>query len=197
MTSAAARRYARAVVGSGSPNAWRWPLLVTALIVLLAGALWYGKFRPRASAAEVEHTVGLSHPGSVVGCVPIKTNGSLWGCAVVYRAEAVCVAVAVSLTGQIDPGGPSQHHCSTPQLLHLLPRSIAAKAVAVDVTRTLGGGPGFTCARAGHGTVRWACARAVPTARCVLVKLQRWRPLKVSDGGTACKIPALRLAVGL
>jgi hypothetical protein len=185
-------------VETGSTNPWRWPLLVAAVIVLLAAALWYGKLRPRASAAEVQQTVGLNHPGAVVGCVPVKSNGSLWGCAVVYRAESECLAVAVSLTGKIDPGGPSQHHCSTPQLLHLLPHSIAAKAVAFDVTRAVGGrGAGFTCARMGHGTVRWACARSVPAQRCVLVKVVRWRPLKLTDGGPACgKVPQLRMAVG-
>jgi hypothetical protein len=175
----------------------RWPLVVSLVIVLLAGGLWYGKLRERADAATVQNHVAVHYPGSTVGCVEIKANASLWGCGVVYRAESICLAVAVSATGDVSPGKLSARRCVVPGLRRMLPAKVEAGAVAADVGRIKRGPGSFVCAQAPNSQSHWACARqSAGEHQCVVVRVVPWVPLRPDDGGGRCrKIPSLRAAV--
>ena len=175
----------------------RWPLAVSAVIVLLAGGLWYGKLRERADAATVQDHLALRYPGSTIGCSEIKANGSLWGCAVVYPAESICLAVSVSVSGHISQGNVSPRRCIEPALKAMLPAGPDAEAVAADVTRIVGGDTRFTCTKVPSSTAHWACARPTsgPT-ECVYTRVVPWVPITTDNGGDRCsKLPALRATV--
>jgi hypothetical protein len=175
----------------------RWPLAVSLVIVLVAGALWYVKLRERADAATVQDHIALKYPGSTIGCNELKANGSLWGCAVVYPAESICLAVGVSYSGHISPGTVNASRCVLPELRRMLPDGPDPDAVAADVTRIVGGDGQFTCAKEPNSTAHWACAR--PTAagtQCMVVRVAPWTPMRPNDGGDRCsKLPALRAKV--
>ncbi len=175
----------------------RWPVAISLVIVLLAGGLWYAKLRQRADAATVQDHIALRNPGSTIGCSELKSNGSLWACAVVYPAESVCVVVGVSVSGHVAAGNPNPTRCQLPALEGMLPTAVDAEAVAGDVTRIVGGDMRFTCAKVPGSSTHWACARATAGAtECVFIRLVRWTAIRPNDGGTRCsKLPALRATV--
>jgi hypothetical protein len=172
----------------------RWPLAVSLVIVLVAGAFWYVKLRERADAATVQDHVALKYPGSKIGCSELKANGSLWGCAVVYPAESICLAVGVSYSGHISQGTVNASRCVDPALRHMLPDGADPDAVAADVTRIVGGDGLFTCAKVPNSSAHWACARPTGAGtQCIFVRVA---PLRANEAGDRCsKLPALRAKV--
>jgi hypothetical protein len=184
-------------VSTGRMSHLRWPLVVSAVIVILAGGLWYAKFRERADASAVQNHLASHYPGSTIGCSELKANGSLWACAVVYRAESICLAVSVSSLGKISPGNLNARRCTAPGLTAMVPAKPDQDAVAADVTRIVGGSGQFICARAPNSHARWACARSSgATAQCMLVRVVPWTPIHANNGGGRCsKIGRLRASV--
>jgi hypothetical protein len=162
------------------------PILITLLVLVGAGGYWFAKVRERAGASAVTSHVVSAYPGSHVSCVEMKSNGSSWDCAAVYRVEALCVHASVSVMGSISSGLGKHHRCATqPQLEHLAPSPTAA-GVAADVTRIAKGGA-FTCIQPGSGSTRWLCGRKTGgSIDCRQVAVLPWQPLKLKPGGTAC-----------
>jgi hypothetical protein len=179
-------------------NVWFTSIICVVLAVGLTG-YWVLRVHQRIGQAALQHELGKRESAPTVGCVKLQSNGAVWGCAIVYQAESVCLIAKVNALGSWSTA-VGQHRCSEqPQLLRLLPHPITAAAVAADVDRQLGStgtGVRTQCIKEPDHKVRWACQRPPPenatAGACEVVRVQPWIPWNFTNGGRLCAhLPSL------
>jgi hypothetical protein len=192
-------RLPRTQRGSGMrAHMWLTSIICVVLAVGLAG-YWVLRVHQRIGQAALEHEIGKRENAPTVGCAKLQSDGAVWACAVIYKAESVCLIAKVSALGSWSTA-VGQHRCSQlPQLVKLLPATITAAAVGADVDRQLGStgtGIGTQCIKEPAHKVRWACQRPPPDratqGACVVVRVVLWTPWNFIPGGHLCAhLPAL------
>jgi hypothetical protein len=180
---------------------WLTGIVCLALAVGLTG-YWVLRVHQRIGQATLEHEIGKREGASTVGCSKLQSDGAVWACALIYRAESVCLIAKVNALGSWSTA-IGQHRCAeVARLRRLLPPKsrITAAAVAADVDRQLGrtgAGPGTQCIKEPAHKVRWACQRPPPpgsgaaSGACEVVRVQPWNWNFLNGGRLCAHLPDL------
>jgi hypothetical protein len=164
---------------------------ILAAVIIIAGAgFWALRVHERIGQHALESGVAKQQQGaSAVKCAALQSNGAAWACAVVYKAESVCLIARVNLLGSwsTKTRAGQQHRCDRiPALAALAPKAITATMVGADIDRREGRSD-FACAKLPSHKVRWACERPLETGgQCLVVRVIQWTSWNVLDGGKSC-----------
>lgn len=164
----------------------RLAYVVLAVILVAAAGFWVLRVHQRIGEGALEAGITKQQHAPAVQCASLQSNGSAWACAVVYRAESVCLIARVSVLGSWSTA-IGQHRCErVPRLAKLAPTTITAAMVGADIDRRQGRSD-FVCGKLPSHKVRWACERPLETGgQCLVVRVIQWTSWNVLDGGKAC-----------
>jgi hypothetical protein len=173
--------------------------LVAIVLVLVGGAgtaYWGLRVHQRIGATTLERGITDREHATTVRCVEQQSNGAVWACGLVYRAESVCLIANVNPAGDwtTKPGTDLCTH--RPALTALLPARIASAEVEADLRTQLSLNVS-KCAKIATRKVRWAClVPGASSTSCLEVRIVPWVPWG-TDPSTACPhVPALRKFLG-
>jgi hypothetical protein len=174
-----------------------WLVVIVVVVVGVAGTAYWGlRVHQRIGEATIERGVGNREHTSTIKCVEQQSNGAVWACGLVYRAESVCLIANVNPVGDWNtkPGADLCDHRSS--LTALLPARLTAGAVAADLKSQLSVDVS-KCAKIPARKVRWAClGPGAASNSCLEIRIVPWVPWSY-DSSTACEhIPALRKSLG-
>jgi hypothetical protein len=168
------------------------------LVVLVAIAAGYFTLRVhhRISESSLESKISQRDHPQDVRCSALQSNGSAWACAIVYRAEAECVIARVNVFGSWSTVARAHRCAKITRLEELLPQTITAANVALDVGQQLGI-TGLTCRKLPQHEVRWACGLPpAPGGQCLVLREVRWQMWPAQAGGRLCDhFPELESAI--
>lgn len=174
-----------------------WLVVIVVVVVGVAGTAYWGlRVHQRIGEATIERGVGNREHTSTIKCVEQQSNGAVWACGLVYRAESVCLIANVNPVGDWNtkPGADLCDHRSS--LTALLPARLTAGAVTADLKSQLSVDVS-KCAKIPARKVRWAClGPGAASNSCLEIRIVPWVPWSY-DSSTACEhIPALRKSLG-
>jgi hypothetical protein len=174
-----------------------WLVGIVVVLVGAAGTAYWGlRVHQRIGVATIERGVGGREHANTIKCVEQQSNGAVWACGLVYRAESVCLIANVNPVGDwtTKPGADLCTH--RPELTALLPARLTSSAVAADL-RSQFSLDVSRCAKIPTRKVRWAClGPGASSSSCLEVRIVPWTPWATSSS-TACEhLPALRKFVG-
>ena len=203
LTSSPRRRFARLRRPARSPfwaavHSHLWLVVIIVVLVGAAGTAYWGlRVHQRIGEATLERGIGGREHASTIRCVEQQSNGAVWACGLVYRAESVCLIANVNPVGDWNtkPGADLCDHRSS--LTALLPArhyrrrgrrgsEVAAQRRRVEMRQDPGteGAVGVPRPRRGEQLVLGDPNRALG-------------PVVIPDSSTACAhIPALRKSLG-
>ena len=164
----------------------RLAYVLLAVILVASAGFWVLRIHQRIGEHTLEAGITKQQHAPTVQCASLQSNGSAWACAVVYRAESVCLIARVSVLGSWSTA-IGQHRCErVPRLAALAPGTITSTMVAADIDRREGRAD-FVCDKLPSHKVRWACERPLETGgQCLVVRVIQWTSWNVLDGGKAC-----------
>lgn len=174
-----------------------WLVVIVVVLVSAAGTAYWGlRVHQRIGGATIERGVRDREHASAIKCVEQQSNGAVWACGLVYRAESVCLIANVNPVGDwtTKPGADLCLH--RPSLTALLPARLTASAVTADLKSQLSLDVS-KCAKIPARKVRWAClGPGASNSACLELRIVPWVPWTY-DSSTACEhIPALRKSLG-
>jgi hypothetical protein len=167
--------------------------IVCVVLAVVAGGYWALRVHQRIGQGSLEHQIAVRETAPTVHCSKLQSDGAVWACGVIYRAESVCLIAKVNVLGSWSTAA-NQHRCQrVAALVALLPKEITAGNVGADVDRQLGGS-GTVCVKVPSHQVRWACQRPASAGnRCLLVRVVPWTAWNENDAGRLCEhLPALQ-----
>lgn len=170
--------------------------VLLAVILVVSAGYWVLRVHQRIGEQALEAGITKQQQAPTVACSPLQSNGAAWACAVVFRAESVCLIAKVNVLGSWSTA-VGQHRCEkVPRLQDLVPRAITGGMVATDIDRRQSRSD-FVCQKLPLHKVRWACERPLATGgQCLVVRVLQWTAWNVIDGGKACaKDPNLQRAL--
>jgi hypothetical protein len=164
----------------------RLAYVLLAVILVVSAGFWVLRVHQRIGEHALEAGITKQQHAPTVQCASLQSNGSAWACAVVYRAESVCLIARVGVLGSWSTA-IGQHRCErVPRLAALAPGTITATMVAADIDRREAR-TDFVCDKLPSHKVRWACERPLETGgQCLVVRVIQWTSWNVLDGGKAC-----------
>jgi hypothetical protein len=174
----------------------RLAYILAAVILIAAAGWWMLRVHQRIGEHALEAGITKQQHAPTVQCASLQTNGAAWACAVVYKAESVCLIARVNLLGSWSTA-VGQHRCErVPRLERLAPQGVTASMVAADIDRRQGRSD-FVCGKLPSHKVRWACQRPVEEGgQCLVVRVIQWTSWNVLDGDKTCAHdPELRKAL--
>jgi hypothetical protein len=174
----------------------RLAYILAAVIVIAAAGWWVLRVHQRIGEHALEAGITNQQHAPTVQCASLQSNGAAWACAVVYRAESVCLIARVNVLGSWSTA-VGQHRCErVPRLERLAPQGVTASMVAADIDRRQGRSD-FVCGKLPSHKVRWACQRPVEKGgQCLVVRVIQWTSWNVLDGDKTCAHdPGLRKAL--
>jgi hypothetical protein len=174
-------------------------LWLVTIVVVLAGAAgtayWALRVHQRIGETTLTRGIAEREHATTVRCVEQQSNGAVWACGLVYRAESVCLIANVNPAGDWSTK-PGIDLCShRPELTALLP-AITPSAVEADMASQFSLDVS-KCAKIPTRKVRWACLGPEgSSSSCLEVRIVPWTPW-VTDSSAACShVPALRKFLG-
>jgi hypothetical protein len=174
-----------------------WLVVIVVVVAAAAGTAYWGlRVHQRIGEATIERGVGGREHPNTIKCVEQQSNGAVWACGLVYRAESVCLIANVNPVGDwtTKPGADLCAHRA--ELTALLPARLTSSAVAADIRSQLSQAVS-RCAKIPTRKVRWACLGPGASAgSCIEVRIVPWTQWS-TDSSTACEhLPALRKFLG-
>jgi hypothetical protein len=170
-----------------------WLVAIVLVLVGAAGTAYWGlRVHQRIGETTLERGITDREHATTVRCVEQQSNGAVWACGLVYRAESVCLIANVNPAGDWTTK-PGIDFCShRPALAALLPATIASAEVEADLRNQLSLNVS-KCAKILTRKVRWAClVPGASSTSCLEVRIVPWTPWS-TDSSTACPhVPALR-----
>ena len=175
-------------------------LWLVVIVVVLAGAAstgyWGLRVHQRIGETPLERGVGGREHANTIKCVEQQSNGAVWACGLVYRAESVCLIANVNPVGDwtTKPGADLCTH--RPELTALLPARLTSSAVAADLESQFSLDVS-KCAKIPTRKVRWAClGPSASSASCLEVRIVPWTPWKTGPSTACDHLPVLRKFLG-
>jgi hypothetical protein len=160
--------------------------IVVAVLAVGATGYWVLRVHQRIGEATLEHQLAAREHAPTVRCAKLQSDGAAWACAVVYRAESVCLIAKVNALGSWSTA-IGQHRCErVPELAALQPQNFTSAAVQADIAHQTGH-KDFRCRKLPGHKVRWLCGRPpAPGGQCLVVRVVPWTSWNETDGGRAC-----------
>ena len=171
-------------------------VIVTVLVGAAATAYWGLRVHQRIGEATIERGVGDREHANTIKCVEQQSNGAVWACGLVYRAESVCLIANVNPVGDwtTKPGADLCAHRAS--LTALLPARLTSSAVTADLNSQLSLGVS-KCAKIPARKVRWAClGPGAASSSCLEIRIVPWAPWSTDSSDACAHIPALRKFLG-